>query len=175
MASNEQSSPQHLCDVHFATLHRDVLVYDALDDLLSLLTLPSQGLRKLCHDEVNSDHQAHMLSAVARLVTASGLQDAFDIVVANVALARRDWSLITELGIHGVSYEEHPAHISPQGTTMNRLSPSPYVEGAVWGFDNGKVIPWIHGRGRIEQLLRHLTVSLIAITATRFSGTEDER
>ena len=47
-----------------------------------------------------------MLSAVARLVTASGLQDAFDIVVANVALARRDWSLITELGIHGVSYAE---------------------------------------------------------------------
>jgi hypothetical protein len=175
MASNEQSSPLHLCDVHFATLHRDVLVYDALDDALSLLALPSQGLRKLCHDELSSVNQVHMLGAVARLVSVSGLQDAFDVVVANVALARRDWGLIEELGIHGVSYAEHSTHISPDGTSMNRLSPSPYVEGAVWQFDNGKVIPWIHGRGRIEQLLRHLTASLIAITATRFSETEDEQ
>jgi hypothetical protein len=93
------------------------------------------------------------------------MRDVFEIVVANVALARRDWPLIAELGIHGISYDASPPHISPHGTAVTRLINR--LLRRRWRFDDRRWIPRIHGEGRIEQVARHLTTSLIAIAATR--------
>lgn len=167
MSSNGQSNAFELRDSHYAGLHRDVMVYDTLDDVLAQLVLPSQGLRELCHDELSIDHRAHMLRAVAKLASESGLLGVFEVLIANIALARRDWSLIAELGIHGVSYDESPPHISPDGTKVNRLTQPAHYAAATWRFNDRRWIPRIHGEGRIEQVARHLTTSLIAIAATR--------
>ncbi len=52
MSNSGQSNAFELRDAYYAALHRDVMVYEALDDMLSYLALPSQGLRSLCHDEL---------------------------------------------------------------------------------------------------------------------------
>jgi len=169
MSSNEQSNPYQLRDVHYAALHRDVMVYDALDEVLAQLGLPSQGLRALCHDELSADDQSHMLVAVARLAMEAGMLRIFELLLANVALARRDWSLIAELGVVGISHDENPKHLRPDGTRVNRLTQPGYYDGATWTFANQTLIPRIHGEGRIEQVARHLITSLVAIAAVQHS------
>lgn len=169
MSNSGQSNAYELRDAYYAALHRDVMVYESLDDVLSELGLPSQGLRSLCHDEVSADVQAHMLRAAAQLADDCGMRDVFELVVANVALARRDWPLIAELGIHGISYDASPPHISPHGTAVTRLTQPGYYAKATWHFDDQRWIPRIHGEGRIEQVARHLVTSLIAIAAMRAS------
>jgi len=167
--SNSESNPHQLRAAYFAALQRDVMVYDALDDVLSQLALPSQGLRALCHDELSSDHQKHMLRVVTSLAAESGVLGFFEVLIANVALARRDWPLIAELGIYGISFDEWPSHLAPDGTAVNRLTQTGYFDDATWRFQNDVWIPRIYGEGRIEQVARHLIGSLIAIAALRHS------
>jgi hypothetical protein len=169
MSTSDQTNSYQLRDAYYAALHRDVMVYEALDDVLSQLALPSQGLRSLCHDELSADAQAHMLRAVARLAADSGMIGVFELVLANVALARRDWPLIAELGIRGISYDANPPHLFPDGTVVTRLTQPAYYASATWHFENRRWIPRIHGEGRIEQVARHLVTSLIAIAAMRAS------
>ena len=94
MSNSGQSNAFELRDSYYAGLHRDVMVYDALDDVLAQLLLPSQGLRELCHDELSIVHRALVLRAVAKLADESGMLGVFEVLIANIALARRDWPLI---------------------------------------------------------------------------------
>ena len=169
MSSSDQTNAYQLRDAYHAALHRDVMVYEALDDVLSQLGLPSQGLRLLCYDELSVAGRAHMLRVVARLAADCGMLSVFELVLANIALARRDWSMIAELGLSGISFDENPKHLSPDGTVVSRLTAPGYYDAATWRFENGRQIPRIYGEGRIEQLMRHLVTSLIAIAAMRAS------
>lgn len=175
MSSNDQSNPFTLREAHFAALHRDVLVHEELDETLSRLSMPSQGIRNLCHDELSHEHQQHMLQAIAKMAADVGMEETFELVIANLAIERRNWDCMAELGVHGVSFSEHSLHDYPNGSKVGRLTMPGYYEGAEWRFADETRIPRIHGEGRIEQVARHLGATLIALAAVRHSAPEVEQ
>lgn len=167
MSNNATSSPFQLRDAHYAALHRDVLVHDLLDQALSLLGLPSQGLKKLAHERVSPESGKCVLRAVAALARDSAEFEKFESLLANLAIQRRDWPLMRELGVRGVSHEEHSLQQFPDGSAVNRFTGPGYYDRAAWTFSDGRGIPRLVGEGYIEQVARHLADSLLAIAAVR--------
>lgn len=171
MKNSQRSDPNELREAHYASLYRDVMVYEALDDVLRKLGRSTQAIRLLAGDDLREDHQLRILRAVADLANEAGLLRNFEDVLANVALARRDWELLSDLGVQGISFEVHPAHLCPQGSRVDRNTAPAYFDGAHWSYRSGRSLLRIYGEGVIEQVTRHLVGALIDIAAVRLSDS----
>jgi hypothetical protein len=171
MQNSQRSDPNELREAYYASLHRDVMVYEALDDVLRKLGRSMQAMRLLAGDDLREDHQHRVLRAVAELANEAGLLRNFEDLLANVALARRDWELLSDLGVRGISFEVHPVHLCPEGSCVDRHTAPSYFDGAHWSYRNGRSLLRIYGEGAIEQVARHLVGALIDIAAVRLSDS----
>ena len=171
MKNSQRSDPNELREAHYANLHRDVMVYEALDDVLRNLGRTQQAMRLLAGDDLREDHQLRILRAVADLANEAGLLRNFEDVLASVALARRDWELLSDLGVQGISFEVYPVHQCPQGSRVDRHTAPAYFDSAHWSYRGGRSLLRVYGEGAIEQVTRHLVGALIDIAAVRLSDS----